>query len=242
LRKLPHEYPVVAILKHEHQLPWVETTVNNMMLAGIPPRAGGVSGHRLGVCAVFGQWASEVRRRRGMKGRLVAFVGVFCIAILVVSGANADKPDRGKPPGPTKLEKELIVFKDGDLEGAQVVEGCCLNRGPAPEYEMTLPHGLGEPGDTTYCPSGTYTGHLFMNYWGAGRAQEFLVRFRGTNENLDYISIEIIGGEIDRNKKTKVLTVTFTNDDCWVLEDECPRAPCGEHIAYVNFTLVRTPL
>jgi len=51
LRKLPHEHPVVAILKHEHHLSEVETTENNMMLAGIPPRAGGASGRRLGARA-----------------------------------------------------------------------------------------------------------------------------------------------------------------------------------------------
>ena len=49
-----------------------------------------------------------------MTGGRVAFVSIFCLAILVVSGAYADKPgDKGKPdkprvPGQTKAE--CIVF------------------------------------------------------------------------------------------------------------------------------------
>ena len=133
------------------------------MMADSPPRADGVPGHRRGACAADGQWASELRERCEMKGRLVAFVGVFCIASLIVSVANAEKPDRGKPPGPTKLETELIVFM-GDLVGGEEVEGCCLNRGPAPAYTMHVPeHGLGNLENGPYYPPGAYTGHLFIN-------------------------------------------------------------------------------
>ena len=77
-----------------------------------------------------------------MKGRLVAFAGVFCIAMLIASAAYADKPtdkpDKGgKPPHPGNIAEECIVFT-GDLEGGQVVVGCCPNAGPAPAYTMTV--------------------------------------------------------------------------------------------------------
>ena len=75
-------------------------------------------------------------RRCKMKGRLIAFVGIFCIAILIFSGTDAkgEKPDKpsGKPSG-----KEWIQFW-GDLVGGQVVEGCCPNAGPNPSYDMCL--------------------------------------------------------------------------------------------------------
>jgi hypothetical protein len=74
-----------------------------------------------------------------MKGRLVAFAGVFCIALLVVSGAYAGKPDqKGKPPRPGNIAEECIVFTGDYLEGGQVVVGCCPNAGPAPAYTMTV--------------------------------------------------------------------------------------------------------
>ena len=63
-----------------------------------------------------------------MKRRRVAFVGIFCIAILMVFSADAKKPPR---PGDTA--KECFVFT-GDLEGSQVVEDCCPNAGPFPAY------------------------------------------------------------------------------------------------------------
>ena len=156
-----------------------------------------------------------------MKGRLVAFVGIFCIAILIVSAANADKPP--KPPKPDKTTTEWIAFT-GDLIGAQEVEGCCPNDGPFPEYGMTLGFEVGDfPADTYY------DGQLFINRYGAGRNQKYKVQFW----NAD-IAIEIIGGVIDDDKKNKVLTVTFTGDMCvdmWT----------GDPIAVVTFTLIRTP-
>ena len=177
-----------------------------------------------------------------MKGRFVTFAAVLCIAFLIVSGADAVKPEKTpKPEEPDNTSTEWIAFS-GDLVGGEVVEGCCPNAGPAPAYTLTLPNGLGEEGDPNYCPPGTYDGHIFMNNWGAGRDRAYLVRFRGINESLDYISIEIIGGVIENDRKNKVLTVTFEDENCWVLLDDCPRAPCGDLIAVVNFTLVRQEL
>jgi len=154
-----------------------------------------------------------------MKGRLVAFVGVLCIASLMVSGANAKgKPD--KPDKPDEAKTEWIAFT-GDLSGYQAVEGCCPNDGPFPEYEMTL--------DQVGGLDGHYDGRLFMNRYGAGRDQEYKVQFWN-----DEFAIEIIGGVIDDDKKNKVLTVTFTDEARVDLYTKVFIAP-------VSFVIVRTP-
>ena len=159
-----------------------------------------------------------------MKGRLVAFAGVVCIACLVVSVAYAGKPDKPpKPPKPDEATAEWIAFT-GDLIGAQEVEGCCPNDGPFPEYGMTLGFKVRDFSPGTYLD-----GQLFINRYGAGRNQEYKVQF--WNED---IAIEIIGGVIDDDKKNKVLTVTFTGDICVVMWT-------GDPIAVVTFTLIRTP-
>jgi hypothetical protein len=155
-----------------------------------------------------------------MKSRFVAFVGVFCIAILIVSVADAGKPV--KPPKPGGTTTEWIEFM-GALDGGEAVAGCCPNNGPWPAYSMTL-SGLGD------LRNGTHDGQLFINYYGAGRNQKYIVQFW-----TEDFGIEIIGGEIEREKKTKVLTVTFTNEICSDLDS-------GDPIAVVSFTLVRTPL
>jgi hypothetical protein len=154
-----------------------------------------------------------------MKGKLIVFAGILCIASLVISGANA----KGKPDKPPKTNTELIVFI-GDLEGYKDVEGCCPNAGPFPEYEMTLAFPVG------VFPAGTYyQGWLFINNYGAGRDNEYKVQFWN-----DDIFVEIIGGEIHKDKKTKILTVEFTNE-------MCVDQNTGEDIGEVSFTLTRTP-
>jgi len=156
-----------------------------------------------------------------MKGKLIAFVGIFCIASLVISGQEA----QGKPANPAPSNAEWIAF-DGDLAGGQAVVGCCPNAGPFPEYRMTLLFG-GEK----FQP-GTYDGQLFINYYGAGRNRKYKVQF--WNDALPGLAIEIIGGIIDYDNKTRVLTVTFTNEKCVDLWT-------GDLIATVTFTLVRRP-
>jgi len=154
-----------------------------------------------------------------MKGRFVSFVGIFCIAILVVSAANADKPP--KPPKPDETTAECIIFT-GDLNGRQQVEGCCPNAGPFPAYTMTL-ENLG-------LLNGTYEGHLFINFFGVGRNQRYIVQF--WNDDIG-VAIEIIGGDIVNDKKSKVLTVTFEDETGWDLIRGVP-------IPNMSFVLVRT--
>jgi hypothetical protein len=173
-----------------------------------------------------------------MKGRLVAFGGVFCIAVLIVSGAYAGKPEKpdnpNKPPRPDNIAVECITFSGPDLVGRQQVEDCCPNAGPFPAYRLTLgPNGFGNH------PEGTYDGELFMNSMRVGQNRQYVVQFTGDNIfSGDHISIEIMGGDIDYNKKTKVLTVTFTHENCMCTEmcDACP-IPFSNS---VEFTLVRT--
>jgi len=154
-----------------------------------------------------------------MKGKLIAFASILCIASLMASGANADKPDKA-PKGP-KTNTELIIFT-GDLSGNEPVEGCCPSAGPFPEYGMRL-SGVGNITD------GYYDGFLFINRYGSGRNQKYKVQFWN-----DAIAIEIIGGVIDEDNKNKRLTVTFTEEACVDLDS-------GDWIAAVTFELVRTP-
>ncbi len=69
--------------------------------------------------------------------RIISLVGILCISTLLFTDANAKgKPD--KPGKPDKTVAEWIIFSDGDLVGSAVVEGCCPNRGPSPDYTMYL--------------------------------------------------------------------------------------------------------
>jgi hypothetical protein len=169
-----------------------------------------------------------------MKGRLAAFVGIACIASLIASGAYArGKPNKPDKPGGTTTEH--IAFS-GDLLGGEVVEGCCPNAGPAPPYELTVPRdlGVGNPEDLQVSAD-TYSGFLFMNRFGAGRNQEYLVRFWGVSDSGNHIAIEIIGGVIHDDKKNKITTVTFELADCVHLDTK-------EYIDTVSVSLVRTRL
>jgi hypothetical protein len=119
-----------------------------------------------------------------MNRRFVAIVGVFCIAILVVSGVYGDKPDnRGNPDKPDKPDKpnvpgqtepECIVFSGTTLNsvpGGTIIEGCCLNAGPWPEYTMDLNLGLGWPED------GETPGFLHIGAWLPGPDGGYVVQF-----------------------------------------------------------------
>ena len=152
----------------------------------------------------------------------LALVAMLVSLVFVVTNATAKKPVK-PPPDSDTTKAELIVFTE-DLNGWQIVEDCCPNAGPFPEYTMTLNFAVSD------FPTGTtYDGYLFINNYGAGRDREYKVQFWN-----DDIAIEIIGGEIDNNKKTKILTVTFTDALCFDMDTKAP-------IAIVSFVLVRTP-
>ena len=84
-----------------------------------------------------------------MKGKLVAFAGILCIASLFISGANA----KGKPDKPGNTQTELIGFAGDFFYGSQPVKGCCPNAGPFPEYTLTLHVGLIGTDGTVYPPA-----------------------------------------------------------------------------------------
>jgi len=163
-----------------------------------------------------------------MKGKLIAFASILCIASLMASGANADKPDnpgdKGDKGDKGKTKTELIVFT-GDLQGWAHVEGCCPNAGPSPRYTMYLPDGLRDLNNNRIYPIGTYDGELFMNGYGAGQDREYIVQFHAcciADDSVDECNVshpelkfQIIGGTPVHDKKNKVLTVTFVNAPYW---------------------------
>lgn len=136
--------------------------------------------------------------------------------MFVVTGLEAKKPE--KPDKPDQIKAECIVFTGAldTVEGSEVIEGCCPNAGPFPVYGMTV---LGED----------YVGELFINNYGAGRDHSYIVQF--WNEVVEF---EIIGGVIDNDKKNKVLTVTFVNEEATLW-----RSGVGETYPFVTFDLVR---
>jgi hypothetical protein len=164
-----------------------------------------------------------------MKAGRVAIVGILFIAMLVVSGANADKPEgQGKPGKPPSTRGECIVFT-GDLQGNKVVEGCCPNRGPYPEYTMTLSDGILEG-----IPGGKYPGQVFMNQWLPGRTLHYIVQFWTLHDEL---FLEVKGGFVREETKNK-LTVDFDSDNSLCRDYSMTRdQPC---LHSPTFTLVRT--
>jgi hypothetical protein len=77
-----------------------------------------------------------------------------------------------------------------------------------------------------------YDDQLFFNFYGAGRNQKYKVQF-WWNYGLD-LGINIIGGVLDFDRKSRILMVTFKDELC-----VCNNT--GQPIAVVNFTLVRHP-
>jgi hypothetical protein len=189
-----------------------------------------------------------------MKGRLVAFGGVFCIALLIVSGAYAGKPPKEpkSPHRPGNIAIECIEFT-GDLasvpEGGTVVEGCCPNAGPAPEYTMILKIESLQPGDWGQ----EFEGHLFakpLRIKVKGQSTEYYqVHFctwdwdeRLPAEGDYFFDIRCDGDDIQYDETTDVLTVTVEDETAtlWVLHNvnpECDRSiypycenPCVEGV------------
>ena len=162
---------------------------------------------------------SQIYKRLALVAMLFGFV-------FVVTNATAKKPVK-PPPDPDQTTAECIVFT-GDLMGKAEVEGCCPNAGPFPDYAMTLDLRY-EDGTTAYY-GGPYDGKLFINNYGAGRSHGYMVQFWN-----DDICFEAIGGLIDNDKKSKVLTVSFNGEEAYFCEtDGVPIFPL------VSFTLQRT--
>ena len=162
-----------------------------------------------------------------MKGKLVAFVAILCVAGLIASDAIAKKPV--KPDEPVETQTEWIEFT-GDLMGGEDVEGCCPNAGPFPEYTMALSFEVA--GIPAYTPIG---GQLFINSYRIGKDRGYIVQFWNDHEADNHVAIEIKGGEVYSDKKTKIVTVVFTDAECRDLHE--PK----DLITLVNFTLERTP-
>jgi hypothetical protein len=150
---------------------------------------------------------------------LILSITLFLSITLILASVGLSKP---------KLKYELITF-EGDLDGSQEIAGCCPNAGPFPEYTMFLSN------EFPNLISGKHEGQVFMNRFGAGKTQSYKVQFWWTSDK-DYF-IEIIGGNIEENKKMKILTVTFVEVPCriWINNEET-------ETINVNFILTRTQL
>ena len=139
------------------------------------------------------------------------------------------KPNKPHPNKP-KLNSEWITFS-GNLTGSQEVGGCCPNAGPYPEYTMTLSDEFSEEF------RGEHTGNIFLNSFGRNMPWAYKVQFWWEEEGEGEYFIEIRGGEVHKDKRTKILTVTFTQEDtCWTWD------PSGnETIIHIDFTLIKDP-
>jgi hypothetical protein len=156
-----------------------------------------------------------------MKGKLIAFASILCIAGLMASGANADKPDdpgdKGDKGDKGKTKTELIVFT-GALEGWAHVAGCCPNAGPNPLYTLTFTKDLvNSAEDTIMYPANTYEdGYLFMNGWSFEGESGYLVQFWHPDGGiLAPLTFEIICGTSVYDRKTRVLRVTCDGEPWW---------------------------
>ncbi len=129
---------------------------------------------------------------------------------------------------------EWVTFT-GDLEGSQEVVAGGPNDYPYAIYTMTL----SEVFQTVFEP-GTYTGHIYMN--GIGR-DIYLVQFWWGEGGDDYFYeyfIEIRGGEVHKDKKTKILTVTFIDVPCYEIWKRGDLLTETLEVI-VSFTLTRDP-
>ncbi len=163
-------------------------------------------------------------------------IATFVSLMFVVTGLEAGKPGKPNPNKPGKTEAEWIVFT-GDLEGGQEVVGCCPNAGPSPAYTMLLSGACGDlDGGKKYTE---YTGHLYISVWNAGGNPTAMVEFWVEGGYGFYL----IGGDIDWVKKTKHLTVTFKEEDCYnhfeQMSESPPSPPTTTGTA--SFVLKRSP-
>jgi len=166
---------------------------------------------------------------------LVSFILVSCNydGLPTQNTSDLETLRLSKPKKPN-IHSENITFT-GDLVGSQEVEGCCPNAGPNPVYTMTLsdkfPEGF----------LGTHTGNIFMNSFGRNMEWDYKVQFwwgeGGDGYDYEYF-IEIRGGVAHKDKKTKILTVTFIDVPCYKIWN---RGDLLTETVIVSFTLTRDP-
>ena len=153
-------------------------------------------------------------------------ITLILVSLIFVSSFGLSKP---KPNPKPEQNSEWITFS-GDLYGEQEVVGCCPNAGPFPDYTMNLSYVFPIP------MRGKHDGQLFMNSFGRNMPWAYKVQFwwTETEGNTEYF-IEIRGGEVHKDKKTKILTVTFVEVPCkiWINNDDSE--------VLVSFTLIREP-
>jgi hypothetical protein len=170
-----------------------------------------------------------------MKGRLVALIGVFCIAMLIASGAYADKPpdkpDKpGKPPRPGNIAEECIAFA-WDLEsvpGGTLVVGCCPNAGPSPAYTMNVHL------DVAGIHDDARVGYLFAKpvrtKFKGQTTRRYLVQFNTWDWNAEippgegdyFFDIRCDGNDIDETNDVLTVTVVDETATLWVLHNVNP--------------------
>ena len=172
---------------------------------------------------------------------IVISVLLFSLALFLVNCEFESQPTQNpsdvenqilkKKPKPVENPtSELITFV-GDLAGSQVVEGCCPNAGPYPEYKMTL----GEGPFPTGISGRVLDGNIFMNKVGKGKNKSYMVQYWWADTDGDYF-IEIRGGVFQEDKIAKTLTATFTAVSCKIWTDDVLTT-----IVPVTFVLTRAP-
>jgi hypothetical protein len=172
---------------------------------------------------------------------VVISVLMFSLAFIFVNCENEGQLTESASDVETQIldkkphDGDLIIFQEnnnliGDLEGNQIVMGCCPNAGPSPEYTMTMSDNF--PVEFR----GEHTGYVYMNGFGRHLPWAYKVQFWWGGEEEYFI--EIRGGTVTKDKKSRILTARFTQEDtCWTWD------PNGvERIIFIDFTLIRDPL
>jgi hypothetical protein len=168
-----------------------------------------------------------------MKRLLTLFTLPLVLVACETQPVDVDTPDAqfAKVKKPRPPSGEFITFT-GDLAGGQIVDGCCPNAGPFPAYTMVL-----DPGVFPEEISGEQTGQIFMNSFGRKAEWDYIVQFWWGDEPDDDYFIEIRGGEKEYDRRTKILTVRFTDESMTITDPDDVSAE-----VVVDFVLTRAPI
>jgi len=170
---------------------------------------------------------------------------ILAVALLFIGCKQENQPTQNESDLELQgLDKkpakgELITFT-GDLEGVpptQLVFDCCPNAGPNPPYTMKLSTEKFPP----EISGRKLDGFIFLNNFGRNLPWKYKVSFwwvEGPVEDPDTTLIVVRGGEPYQDRRTKILTVTFTEDTCWIYY---PDPLKDTDTVYVTFTLIRDP-